>query len=360
MRSVAGRIRGIFGKTDADAIIITNTDRQDSNFSYLTGFTSGVFEGTVLIVTRKGMVLPVSRLEYETAIEQRPREMQVVMIESRAQLAGIIKRHVKSKSIGINGSFLPYKSYMNLKKLGPGRITDVSHAFYEARSVKDASELKNITEANRIVKRAIEEAKKSLREGITEREFAGILDFTMMKLGASGAAFSTIVAFDRNAALPHHMPNGTRLRKNCIVLVDAGAKYNNYCSDITRTFVFRPDKKSGKYRKFLEMYGIVKESQRIACGIIKDGVMGSRAHNSVAEYIDGALKGRYKGRFIHSLGHAIGIDVHDPGPGLYANSKERLKANMVVSNEPGIYVVGFGGVRIEDDVIVTKTGCRVL
>ncbi len=193
---------------------------------------------------------------------------------------------------------------------------------------------------------------------MTEKEIAGRLEYLMMQKGADGTSFSSIVSFNENAALPHHMPSNKRLTPNSIVLIDMGARYKNYCSDITRTFMFRPDKSSSRYKRFAEMYGIVEGAQKLAASMIKEGIMGQKVHNAAADHINMAENGRYRGRFIHSLGHAIGIDVHDAGPGLYGN--EKLKAGMVVSNEPGIYVVGFGGVRIEDDVIVKKDGATVL
>ena len=352
-------MKKVFDNADADVIFVMNTGSEDSNFLYLTGFTSGVFEYNTLIATKKELVLPVSSLEYEIAMGQRPKEMKVIKVESRKEIDVILKKYMKSRVVGVNASFLPYNHYMALKKRAkPKRIIDVSKAFYNARSIKERDELENIRIANRIAKKALAEAKAGLKEGMTEKEIAGRLEYLMMKKGADGAAFKSIVSFNENAALPHHMPANKRLAPNSIVLIDMGARYRNYCSDITRTFMFRPDRGSARYKRFVEIYSIVESAQRLATGMIKEGVLGQKVHNAAADRINKAENGRYKGKFIHSLGHAIGIDVHDAGPGLYGS--EKLKAGMVVSNEPGIYVVGFGGVRIEDDVIVGKDGTLVL
>ncbi len=361
MHSVASRIRKLFDNANVEVIFLMNTSVQDSNFTYLTGFTGGVFEQTMLIVTRKGLVLPVSELEYEIAKRERPKEMKVIMVNKRSQARSLMRRYMRSKIVGINGGFIPIEYYRALKKHAkPKRIVDVSKAFYNARSIKESDEIANIRIANRIAKKSIGSVRKKIREGMTEEQVAARIEYAMMENGASGPSFKSIVSFDGNAALPHHMPDRTKLRKNSIVLMDIGARYNNYCSDITRTFMFRSDRRSGKYLKFTDMHNTVKKAQTTALRFIKEGELASKAHNAAAEQINSANNGRYKGTFIHSLGHAIGIEVHDSGPGLWPGSKEKLRANMVVSDEPGIYIVGFGGVRIEDDVIVTKSGAKVI
>ena len=146
---------------------------------------------------------------------------------------------------------------------------------------------------------------------MTERELAARFDYLMQEAGSRGTAFSTIVAFGRNAALPHHSPGGSRLRGNSFVLIDAGARYNNYCADLTRTFIFRPDRKSAKYARMVEMMEIVRRAQRAALLKVREGVDGSTVHMAAQEVIDKSAGGRYKGSFIHSLGHSLGIEVHD-------------------------------------------------
>lgn len=356
-----GRIRRIFENCDVDVIFLMNTDIQDSNFTYLTEFTSGVFEQTMLIVTKNEAILPVSSLEYEIAREQHPKNIKVVKFDSGKRLISIMKRYMHAKRVGINGSFLTYRHYMAIKKYAkPKKVIDIADAFRAARSIKDNGEISKIKIANRIAKRALETVKRKLKEGVTEKEVAAMIEYNMIKHGASGASFDSIISFNENAALPHHMPGNSKLKRNSIVLMDIGARYNNYCSDITRTFMFKPDFKSSRYKRFTEIYKIVGEAQKMSIGLIKEGAKSKDVHEAAARFIDKAKGGKYKGKFIHSLGHAIGIEVHDAGPGLNLDPKGILKENMVVSDEPGIYVVGFGGVRIEDDVIVTKKGSIVI
>ena len=172
--------------------------------------------------------------------------------------------------------------------------------------------------------------------------------------------FPTIICFGANAAMPHHMPDDTKLGANEFVLIDCGSRYRNYCSDVTRTFIYKPDRKIAKYKKMLDMYNVVAQAQRIGMSEVMAGAQGKAAHLAAQDCIDKASKGVYKGTFIHSLGHPIGVEVHDVGVGLYPSEKDKLREGMVVSVEPGIYIPGFGGVRIEDDVLVTKKGMRVL
>lgn len=364
MHSTANRVKKVFKNADVDVIVLMNSDKEDSNFLYLTGFSSGVFEDQLLIISKKRMILPVSGLEYEIAKESAPKNMHVIRVDERKQINEILIQSLKNKTVGINGSFLPYRYFKYIKKTGkPKKIIDITNAFYSARSIKEPSEISNIRKANKIAKISLEMLKKELVLGYTEKQVAGRLEYLMRENDADGPAFTTIVSFDKNAALPHHTPDNTKLKPNSIVLIDFGAKYNNYCSDITRTFMFKEDRKSAKYKTFVEMHKIVKEAQIAAFKLIKEGAIGGNVNETAAACIEKAQNGKYKESSfnnIHSLGHAIGIDVHDQGPGLYRNGKDTLKANMVVSDEPGIYIIGFGGVRIEDDIVVTKKGAIML
>ena len=361
MFSAMERIKRIFQGSKADVIVISNGRVVDSNFLYLTGFTSGVFENTFMFVTRRGTVLFASALEYDTAMSQKPNEMKIVKLTSSERLIKQFSHYLKGKRVGINESFIPYRHYRAIKLYGkPRKIVDVSENLAMAREIKDKGEKAKIEMANRIIKRVLREAPRYFRTGMTEKQLAAEIDYRMMKYGADGTSFPSLVCFGKNSAYPHHLPNGTRLRPNSFVLLDCGSKYENYCSDVTRTFIYKPDKRSEKYKRMAEMLAVVKEAQSLGISKIRIGAKGSVAHNAVADFLDKTRGGKYKGRFIHGLGHAIGIDVHDPGTGLFPSSSARLKENMVTSVEPGVYIVGFGGVRIEDDIVVTKKGARII
>jgi len=355
MRSVKNRIGRVFRNAKVDAILLLNTKIDDSNFLYLTGFDAGVFEGAAMIATKRKLIFFVSALDYEMAKAQKPAEMTIVKIDSSEDLRKGLQAHLSGKIVGVNESFLPHSSYKRIKRYtGAKKLIDVSKEFCDARAIKGKDEIKLMKIANRITKNAISEVEGHLKVGMTEKEVAAEIDYLMQKRGADGTAFGSIVSFGKNAALPHHAPDNTRLGPNSIVLMDVGARYKNYGADVTRTIIFRPDKKSDKYKRMLMMYNTVKEAQRIALKSIKQGVEASKAHIDAERYINTAHGGIFKGKFIHSLGHSVGIDTHDGRIGLSPNMHFKLKEGMVFSDEPGIYVVGFGGVRIEDCVLVTK------
>jgi len=362
MKSMISRMGKVFKGAKVDAILLSNTKSQDPNFLYLTGFTSGVFEDDLLIVTRSREVLITGPLEYEIAKAQKPREMGVLKLgkREREETAKRVQKLLKGKRVGINASFLPYSYYKHYKKMTKAKaFIDVTENFSNARAVKDPDEIAKMRIAVRIIKRAINETFKSLKVGMTEKQAAAKIEYLIREYGGDGSSFPPIVCFGKNAALPHHMPENTRLAANSFVLLDCGAKYNNYCSDITRTIIFKPDKKSSKYKQMQEMIKVIETAQQSVMKYIRAGTGGNVSYDAVLKYINTVHHGRYKGRFIHGLGHSVGLEVHDVGTGL-GGSKTRLKENMVVSNEPGVYIPGFGGVRKEDDIIVTRRGGKVL
>jgi Xaa-Pro dipeptidase len=359
MISMKARLAKVFDNVSVNQILIINTGMEDSNFLYLTGFKDGLFEGSVLLVKRNSMALFVSPLEYGIAKRERPKEMKLVLLDKAGKMSGMLKKELHGKRVGVNGAFLPYNLHQELSSLIKARFVDISKQMLQARLVKDESELKTMRKAVSITKKALSMGRSSLKVGMTERQVAAVIDSTMKDSGAE-PAFASIVSFDSNTALPHYGAGGARLRKNSIVLFDIGAKVDNYCADMTRTFMFKPDPKSAKFKRFSEIHSVVSEAQKLALEKIKEGARASAAHIAAANYIDRYGGGIYRGKFIHALGHSIGIDVHDGGAGLYPGCKQKLKRNMVFSDEPGIYIEGFGGVRLEDDVIVGKSHSKFI
>jgi Xaa-Pro aminopeptidase len=354
--AVVDRIKKVFANTEAEVLVIFNTGMVDSNFLYFTGFTSGVFEDTVLIVKKQGIAIVLaSELEYYTAISQKKKGIEVVKVLGKDDIAMHMNKHIRGKVVGINGSFMPFSFATALHKYKPKKIIDASGGLLKARLVKENDEINAMKRAVEIAKKAFAEIPKYFKEGITEKQLAARFNYLMGEYGADGQSFPTIVSFGPNSAMPHHMPDDTKLERNSIVLIDAGAKYKNYCSDLTRSFIFKPDKHSKKYAEIVGMYNIVKEAQKRALLSIKPGVDASVPHMAAEKYINSVDNGKYKGTFIHSLGHSIGIDVHD-GFGLSKGQHFKIKEGMVFSDEPGVYVEGFGGIRIEDDVLVTERG----
>jgi Xaa-Pro aminopeptidase len=344
------KLRSVFKDASYDTLLIMNTGQQDSNFKYLTGFTSGIFEQTILIAMPDRAVLLVSRLEEETARLQAGNAIEVICVDRRTE-----EKELKSligKKLGINASFLPVSYARRISKIiGTKRLVDASPNLQIARSIKDVDEVNLIRKAVSITERAIADTLNGLEEGQTEAEVASIFEFNQAKLGAK-PSFPSIVAFGANASMPHYMPGKKKLERNTGVLLDVGGVHQNYCSDISRTIIFKPDKNSKSHARLSEMIDVVKESQMLALAEMYAGNSAAAPHAAAANHIDSYKGGIYKGRFIHALGHSIGIDVHD---GQTIPSGIKLAKNMVFSDEPGIYLPGFGGVRFEDDVLIGKT-----
>ncbi len=340
-------------------IVLVNTDRQDPNFTYLTQFTSGLFENDILVLESAGARQYTSELEYETAMLQRAPGIKITKL-TEGNYKKLLSSELKGKRIGINGGFLPYATYMGLKKYKPNKIIDVSGSLEQARIVKTNAEIENIKKAVRVTKSAMRTIQKYFKAGMKETDLAKKFDEISSGLGSEGPSFPTIVCFGKNAALPHHFPDGTKLKKGDFILIDAGSRNKNYCSDITRTFLFGI-KSREDYEKKMAIYNAVKQAQQLAISKIKQGVKGGAVDNAARDYINSVENGKYKNTFIHSLGHSIGIEVHDgSGRMLGPGSLQVLKEGMITSVEPGIYINGFGGVRIEDDVLVTTKGGKVL
>jgi len=264
-------------------------------------------------------------------------------------VSSILKGH---KRVGVNFQGIAHRDYQQLEAmLSPKKLFDVSESLSKSRMVKDPDELEAISKASRIVSGVVDEVPALVKDGMTEKALKAEIDHEMVTAGADSPSFESIVAFGENSALPHHSSGQRRLRRGDNVLVDVGARYNLYCSDLTRTFFFGRAATPQK-----EAYAKALEAQTRAIEAIREGVTGRAVHQIAADVIE---RSKFRGRFTHGLGHSLGLEVHD-GPGLSATNPRRLKRNMVMTVEPGIYSPGEGGVRIEDDVVVTADSCRVL
>lgn len=220
------------------------------------------------------------------------------------------------------------------------------------RSCKDAEEQKKMRDVSKINDLAMAEFMKHVRSGITERELASIMEEIYRSLGADGGySFDPLVAFGKNAAIGHHEPDDTVLCESDCVLIDVGCKKDGYCSDMTRTFFFRSVKPEHQ-----TLYDIVRKANETAEAMIHPGVRFCDIDAAGRRVIEEAGHGK---EFTHRIGHSIGIEVHEIGDVSSANT-DKVQPGMTFSVEPGIYVDGEVGVRIEDLVLVTETGCEVL
>ncbi|TLZ66090.1 MAG: aminopeptidase P family protein [Methanobacteriota archaeon] len=351
------RVKRIFRNLNdgVDLIVFLNSvdPHIDMSFFYATGVTDGLFEGCAAWLTPGGDVaITTSALEEEAA---KKSGLPLDVFRSREESTKLLKKRLAgARKIGVNASELTYAAFQRLRKLAPraARFVDVSGAVMKARLVKDAQEVDLIQRACDIASRAFEETLPFIQSGVTEAEVASELVYRMQKNGATAPSFRTIVGSGPNGAEPHYTAGPRKIERGDMIVIDFGAQYHMYCSDITRTVVVGPP--SAEQRR---MHDTVARAQAAALAKMKPGAKGKSVDAAARFLID---RTKYKGRFIHGLGHSVGLAVHDPSGGLSPSSDLVLRPNMVLTNEPGIYVPGFGGVRIEDDVLVTKNGPRVL
>ena len=350
------RVRSIYRhlKEPVDIIAISNsTDPHlDMCFFYATGLATGLFEGSSAFLYRDGRTrILSSALEEESA---RKGKDPVQVFRRREHRQDLMRKALAgARKVGINASELTHRAFSELRKLAPAkaRFIDVSEAVVLARLVKDRDELALLRRSCLIASEAFEEVAPRIRSGVREFEVAADLVHTMQRKGATGASFSTIVGSGPNSAEPHYTAGERKLRRGDFVVLDFGATYRRYASDITRTIVV-----GRASRKQREIYDTVKEAQEAALAKMRSGVPGKDVDTAARSVIDSSP---YKGTFIHGLGHSIGLAVHDGG-GLNQASTLTLSKDMVFTNEPGIYVSGYGGVRIEDDILITDGRPRFL
>ena len=228
------------------------------------------------------------------------------------------------------------------------QMLPVDEKFLKVRAIKEQNEAEKMLMASNIAIEAYNKAFEKIEEGITERQVVALIDYNMKALGASDVSFETIVAFGKNSSMPHHKPSNAKLQKGDAVLIDMGAKYEGYCSDMTRTFFYGEPSDKQK-----EIYEIVLEAQQKALDAVKSGIKCSELDAVARNYIE--EKG-YGNCFGHGLGHGVGVEIHE-APRVAGSSTDVLEAGMVITIEPGIYIENEFGVRIEDMVLVTADGC---
>jgi len=335
-------LREQFGKNRIDALVLTKS----ANVTYLTGFSG---EDSWAIMAR-GEVYLLTDSRYT---EQAQKECSQVQIVERkdpiAQAAGKLMGKLRSaRTIGVEKS-ISLAFYEVLKKNMEPRLKAVEDLVEDLRSVKDPGELATIRSAAAIAATAFQRAVRHARPGITESALAGILDLEMRRQGAK-VGFETIVAFGPNASRPHHQPSQRKLGPRDTILIDFGAKYNGYCCDITRSFA------SGKpTAAYCRAYEVVGKAQAAAIRAAKAGIelveVDAAARNAIRE--SGLPV------YGHGTGHGFGLEIHEI-PFLKEGAKGKLQTGQIITIEPGVYIPGKLGVRIEDDILITEDGCELL
>ena len=321
---------------------------------YLTGFSGSAGH---LLVTRDGATLFTDG-RYRTQAREQTTGIAVEISAGDSRIA--FARAVKAlalKDLGFEANRLDYYTYAYLEREAPGcKLVPVDSAVESLRLRKSPAEIEAIRRSVALNSRAFDDACERIDASWTEARFAAELDFSMRRLGAESAAFPTIVASGPHGALPHAEPRDRPIQPNSLVVVDQGAILEGYCSDMTRMIALgRPDATQ------LELFDAVLEAQAAAIGAIRPGVecrtVDSRARRVLRKSTVRGL--RLDRAFTHSTGHGLGLEIHE-GPRIAPRQRQKLRSGMVVTVEPGVYLEGFAGVRIEDVVAVTDDGCEVL
>ena len=343
--SITNRIRTIRSELDKktiDCLIVT----KPADVTYTTGFLGE--DSWVVIIKSRAYLVTDSRYT-----EQAEKECPNCAIIDRAEpmaeaVAKIVRKNKSIKTIVVESS-ISVAEFKQLKKVLGAGIKTVDGIIEKIRSVKDDSEISAIRTAGSIAAKALAQTIHFIKPGITESELAGMLDLQIRKLGSTNS-FETIVAFGPNASVAHHKPTLRKLRKNDTVLIDFGAKNKGYCSDITRCFIV--GEPTDLYRK---AYDVVEKAQAAAIKAVKAGVT-VRELDSIARDV---IRESGLPVYGHGTGHGLGIEIHE-SPFLKPETEGVLKTGHIVTIEPGVYLPGKLGVRIEDDILVTETGCKIL
>ncbi len=326
------KLHKIYESAQADALLI------ECEFlrKYLTGFSS---TDGFAVLDKKDCTLVVDA-RYLEAAQKALRGGTVKVVEGgRAKALELV---ADRKTLGVPYPFLSAQSLEQLRAEGHETV-DCMPALREAMLVKTEKELSCIARASEIAEEAFSLLLPEIREGMTETEVAAILEYLMRMLGASGTSFDTICAFGENGSIPHYETGARQLRFGDPVLIDFGCKVEGYCSDITRTFLFGDD---GQHEEFKKLHGVVLMAHELAKEGIRAGMTGAEADAIARRYL--TVKG-YGDLFTHSLGHGVGLRIHE-APTLSPRGEEVLRDGMVFSVEPGIYLPGRLGIRIEDTV----------
>ena len=319
-------------KLKADALYLTC----DYLMRYVTGFAP---ENGAVLVDKNGVTL-FTDSRYIEAAEKLFQGTEVTPeLWNKRTAADVLKNY---KIVAVSFKETKHADFLELEKIGV-KLVEADSTLFPLMETKNEWELSCIQKACEIAEDAFNELLPEIKEGMTETEVAALLEYKMRKLGAQGLSFETIVAFGAHAAVPHHETGETKLRFGDEILIDFGCRVNGYCSDITRTFLFGDD---GKHEEFKKAYKCVLEAHELAQQKITSGMTGKEADAVAREYLKACGYGEL---FTHSLGHGIGLNVHER-PSISPKGDTALCDGMVFSDEPGVYKMGEYGIRIEDTV----------
>ena len=339
------RASAAFGPRRIDALIVSSAP----NVRYLTGFTGSAGMallwqgGASLFTDPRYAIQAAAEVDCAVRVVRGPLQVAVIAAAARRRL----------RRLGFEDGRLTSKTCREIEAGLPlGAALEPASGLIEAlRTVKSAGEIERIRRSVDLNSQAFAQALAGLRPGMTESALAAEIDYRMRLLGAERPAFDTIVAAGPRSAMPHAQPSSQTIRNNQLLLIDMGASREGYASDMTRmAFLGRPG------RKVRDLYGAVLEAQLAAIDAVRSGVTAGSVDRAARR----VLRARGLERaFVHSTGHGLGLEIHE-APRLAKGVQTPLETGMAITVEPGAYLEGFGGIRIEDTVVVTSSGCDVL
>ncbi|MHB0964572.1 MAG: M24 family metallopeptidase [Gemmatimonadaceae bacterium] len=341
-------LRAALVPLDVDATLVTSLP----SVRYLTGFSGSA---ALLVVFADAPSVLITDFRYAVQVVDEVGTHATVRVEPTSLWAGlreVLASAPAGSRIAFESAHVLFNDYERLVELaGRWQWRGTTGLIEALRERKDAGELLLIREAVRIAEAALERTIRDVRVGLTERQVAGILEHHLRDLGSDATPFETIVASGERAALPHARASTRALRAGEFLLIDFGASHGGYCSDITRTFALK-----SVNPEMQQVHDVVREATLSASARVRAGMRGRDADAIARDYIEARGYGELFG---HSLGHGIGLEVHE-GPRLARTADAPLPPSAVVTIEPGIYKPGWGGVRIEDDVFLAEDGPDVL
>ena len=345
LRSRVVRLRRRIARAGHDFLLVSGM----ANIRYLTGFTGS---SGYLLVTPDSLVLYTDG-RYDIQARQQTRDVEV-RISTGSVLLAVVEdlRRRRIRRLGFEQNRISFGAYHYLRgELRGRRFQPLNGLVEKLRMIKSDEEIGRIRASVDLNSAAFERVCGKARPSWSEARLASEMEYEMRKLGAEGAAFETIAASGDRSALPHAQPTHLHLRRNALIVFDHGAMLDGYVSDMTRMICF------GRVgRRQRELFEAVREAQLAAVGAVKAGVRAGTVDRSARRVL---RKFKLEKEFSHSTGHGLGLEIHE-APRIGPKEDPRLRAGMVITIEPGAYVEGVGGVRIEDVIVVTKDGCEVL
>ena len=330
--------------TDLEAILLISP----TNRRYATGFPST--EGTVLITRKSAHFFVDSRYieAARSAISGAEVELVTNKYDWYAQVNAVLEKE-GIKKLGFEDGYISCAEFARMKEKLGAELTAEGGLMSRLRAVKQQPEVEALIAAQRLAEKALDKVLGIIRPGMTEKEVAAELVYNMLKLGAENVSFEPIVVTGEKSSMPHGVPGDKVIKKGDFLTMDFGCILGGYCSDMTRTVAI------GKVTKEMrKVYDIVLEAQLAGIAAAKAGVTGREVDKAARDVIDAAGYGEYFG---HGFGHSLGLDIHEP-PNAMPTNNDPLPAGAVISAEPGIYLPGRFGVRIEDVIVLREDGCE--